>query len=72
MKITLLVTLLFGLIFVTAVNAAEKTPTPQQQKMTTFISRHHGDYIAERARTDWARIAADAGTPGGPSRPGSP
>jgi hypothetical protein len=33
MKITLLVTLLFGLIFVTAVNAAEKTPTPQQQKM---------------------------------------
>lgn len=35
MKITLLVTLLFGLIFVTAVNAAEKTPTPQQQKMTT-------------------------------------
>ena len=31
----------------------------QQQKMTTFISRHHGDYIAERARTDWARIAAE-------------
>ncbi|VEC87712.1 Phosphate starvation-inducible protein PsiF [Raoultella ornithinolytica] len=31
----MLVTLLFGLIFVTAVNAAEKTPTPQQQKMTT-------------------------------------
>ncbi|MFK3705217.1 phosphate starvation-inducible protein PsiF [Klebsiella sp. NPDC088457] len=34
MKITLLVSLLFGVIFVTAVSAAEKTPTPQQQKMT--------------------------------------
>ncbi|BBV77948.1 phosphate starvation-inducible protein PsiF [Klebsiella electrica] len=35
MKITMLVTLLFGLIFMTAVNAAEKTLTPQQQKMAT-------------------------------------
>ncbi|WP_434586203.1 phosphate starvation-inducible protein PsiF [Klebsiella sp. B345] len=34
MKITFLVTLLFGLIFVTAVSAAEKAQTPQQQKMT--------------------------------------
>ena len=34
MKITLLMTLLFGLIFISAVGAAEKTPTPQQQKMT--------------------------------------
>ncbi|NWK86868.1 phosphate starvation-inducible protein PsiF [Raoultella terrigena] len=34
MKITLLVALLFGLVFATAVSAAEKTPTPQQQKMT--------------------------------------
>ncbi|HHG8773850.1 TPA: phosphate starvation-inducible protein PsiF [Raoultella planticola] len=34
MKITLLVSLLFGVICVTAVSAAEKTPTPQQQKMT--------------------------------------
>jgi hypothetical protein len=33
MKITLM-TLLFGLIFISAVGAAEKTPTPQQQKMT--------------------------------------
>jgi Na+-transporting NADH:ubiquinone oxidoreductase subunit NqrC len=34
MKITLLVTLLFGLVFVTALSAAEKTLTPQQQRMT--------------------------------------
>lgn len=34
MKITLLVTLLFGLIFLTTVGAAEKTLTPQQ-RMTT-------------------------------------
>ena len=34
MKITLLMTLLFGLIFISAVGAAEKTPTPQQQRMT--------------------------------------
>ncbi|WAD33204.1 phosphate starvation-inducible protein PsiF [Citrobacter braakii] len=35
MKITLLMTLLFGLIFLTTVGAAEKTLTPQQQHMTT-------------------------------------
>lgn len=35
MKITLLVTLLFGLVFLTSVGAAEKTMTPQQQRMTT-------------------------------------
>ncbi|HCD7251069.1 TPA: phosphate starvation-inducible protein PsiF [Citrobacter farmeri] len=35
MKITLLVTLLFGLIFLTTVGAAEKTLTPPQQRMTT-------------------------------------
>lgn len=35
MKITLLMTLLFGLIFLTTVGAAEKTLTPQQQRMTT-------------------------------------
>ncbi|CEJ66269.1 MULTISPECIES: phosphate starvation-inducible protein PsiF [Citrobacter] len=35
MKITLLVTLLFGLVFLTTVGAAEKTLTPQQQRMTT-------------------------------------
>ncbi|STV61530.1 phosphate starvation-inducible protein PsiF [Klebsiella pneumoniae subsp. pneumoniae] len=34
MKITLLMTLMFGLIFISAVGAAEKTPTPQQQRMT--------------------------------------
>jgi hypothetical protein len=33
MKITFLVTLLFGLVFVAAVSAADKTLTPQQQKM---------------------------------------
>ncbi|EBT6384129.1 hypothetical protein V6L30_001544 [Salmonella enterica] len=33
MKITLLVTLLFGLVFLTAVGATEKPLTPQQQKM---------------------------------------
>ncbi|EDV5767948.1 phosphate starvation-inducible protein psiF [Salmonella enterica subsp. diarizonae] len=33
MKITLLVTLLFGLVFLTTVGAAEKPLTPQQQKM---------------------------------------
>jgi hypothetical protein len=35
MKITLLVTLTFGLVFLTTVGAAEKTMTPQQQRMTT-------------------------------------
>lgn len=35
MKITLLMTLLFGLVFLTTVGAAEKTLTPQQQRMTT-------------------------------------
>lgn len=34
MKITFLVTLLFGLVFVAAVSAADKTLTPQQQKMS--------------------------------------
>ncbi len=34
MKITLLVTLLFGLVFLTTVGAAE-TLTPQQQRMTS-------------------------------------
>ncbi|EHO4926274.1 phosphate starvation-inducible protein PsiF [Salmonella enterica subsp. enterica serovar Corvallis] len=34
MKITLLVTLLFGLVFLTAVGATEKPLTPQQQRMT--------------------------------------
>ena len=33
MKITLLVTLLFGLVFLTTVGAAERTLTPQQQRM---------------------------------------
>ena len=28
--------------------------------MDAFINRHRGEYIVERARTDWARIAADA------------
>lgn len=39
-----------------------KTPSdPELQKaMERFIHQHQGDYIAERARTDWARIAADA------------
>ncbi|TDT60761.1 psiF repeat-containing protein [Enterobacter sp. AG5470] len=34
MKITFLVTLVFGLLFVTALGAAEKNLTPQQQRMT--------------------------------------
>ena len=34
MKITLLVTLLFGLVFMTAVSAAEKALPPQPQKMS--------------------------------------
>ncbi|TEZ00017.1 hypothetical protein BOH76_16050 [Escherichia coli] len=35
MKITLLVTLLFGLVFLTTVGAAERALTPQQQRMTS-------------------------------------
>lgn len=35
MKITILITLLFGLLFISVVGAAEKTLTPQQQRMTT-------------------------------------
>ncbi len=34
MKITFLVTLLFGMLFMMAVSAAEKDLTPQQQRMT--------------------------------------
>ena len=37
MKITLLVTLLFGLVFLTTVGAAERTLTPQQQRMTCLL-----------------------------------
>ncbi|MBM3069630.1 phosphate starvation-inducible protein PsiF [Enterobacter sp. RHBSTW-00994] len=35
MKITLLVTLLSGMFLISSVHAAEKTLTPQQQRMTT-------------------------------------
>lgn len=35
MKITLLVSLLCGMVFMTTAGAAEKTMTPQQQRMTT-------------------------------------
>jgi hypothetical protein len=35
MKITLLVSLLCGMAFMTTAGAAEKTMTPQQQRMTT-------------------------------------
>lgn len=35
---------------------------PERQKaMERFISRHHGEYIAERAKTDWARLSAVEG-----------
>ncbi len=35
MKITLLVTLVFGMLLIATVGAAEKTLTPQQQRMST-------------------------------------
>lgn len=48
MKITLLVTLLFGLIFVTAVNAAEKKrPRPSSKKNDDLQQRGLVE-IAER------------------------
>ncbi len=40
MKITLLVTLLFGLVFLSTVGAAERPLTPQQQRMTLFRPIH--------------------------------
>lgn len=33
----------------------------RQKAMSRFIAAHHGEYIAERARTDWARVAASEG-----------
>ncbi len=50
MKITLLVTLLFGLFFVTLVSAQEKTMTPQQQRMTTCNQQATADALKGDAR----------------------
>ena len=50
MKITLLVTLLFGLLFVTALSAAEKTVTPQQQRMTLCNQQASAQTLGGEAR----------------------
>ncbi|AHJ75057.1 MULTISPECIES: phosphate starvation-inducible protein PsiF [Kosakonia] len=50
MKITLLVTLVFGLLFVTALSAAEKTLTPQQQRMTLCNQQATAQTLAGDAR----------------------
>ncbi|QMI04283.1 phosphate starvation-inducible protein PsiF [Citrobacter sp. RHB25-C09] len=50
MKITFLVTLLFGLLFLTTVSAAEKTLTPQQQRMTTCNQQATAQAIKGDAR----------------------
>lgn len=53
MKITFLVTLLFGLIFLTTVGAAEKTLTPQQQRMTTCNQQATAKAIKGEARKSY-------------------
>ncbi|WP_342321962.1 phosphate starvation-inducible protein PsiF [Kosakonia sp. BYX6] len=56
MKITLLVTLIFGLLFVTALSAAdEKTLTPQQQRMTLCNQQATAQTLAGDARKQYMR-----------------
>ncbi|MEB7502217.1 phosphate starvation-inducible protein PsiF [Leclercia pneumoniae] len=50
MKITLLVTLIFGLFFIAMVGAQEKTLTPQQQRMTTCNQQATADALKGDAR----------------------
>lgn len=50
MKITLLVTLIFGLFFIATVSAQEKTLTPQQQRMTTCNQQATADALKGDAR----------------------
>ncbi|ECK5788296.1 phosphate starvation-inducible protein psiF [Salmonella enterica] len=55
MKITLLVTLLFGLVFLTAVGATEKPLTPQQQRMTTCNQQATAQALKGDARKTYRR-----------------
>ena len=55
MKITLLVTPIFGLLFITAVSAAEKTQTPQQQRMTLCNQQAAAQTLSGDARKDYMR-----------------
>lgn len=50
MKLTLLITLLFGLFFMAAVGAQERTRTPQQQRMTTCNQQATADALKGDAR----------------------
>ncbi|MGY5958226.1 phosphate starvation-inducible protein PsiF [Kosakonia sp. BK9b] len=53
MKITFLVTLVFGLLFVTALSAAEKNLTPQQQRMTLCNQQATAQTLAGDARKQY-------------------
>lgn len=50
MRITLLVTLIFGLFFIATVGAQEKTLTLQQQRMTTCNQQATADALKGDAR----------------------
>ena len=63
MKITLLMTLMFGLIFISAVGAAEKTPTPQQQRMTDCNQQASAKMLkGEERKTFMSQCLKKAGT----------
>lgn len=53
MKITLLVTLIFGVLFMTALSAAEKTVTPQQQRMTLCNQQAKAQNLGGDARKSY-------------------
>lgn len=55
MKITLLVTLLFGLLFVTALSATERTLSPQQQRQTLCNQQATAQTLAGEARKRYVR-----------------
>lgn len=63
MKMTLIVTLLFGLIFVGAVSAAEKTLTPQQQRMTTCNQHATAEALKGDARKAYMGDCLKNGVP---------
>lgn len=57
MKLTFMVTLLFGLFFITALSvaAAEKTLTPQQQRMTLCNQQATAQSLAGDSRKSYMR-----------------
>jgi hypothetical protein len=64
MKMTLLVTLLFGIIFVGSVQAAEKTLTPQQERMSACNKHASAGELKGDARKTFMSDCLKNGVPG--------